>query len=340
MILRNIIKLTLEYFNKKMFILKFFSYIFLFFVKLRLICYKYGIFKSYKINNVTIISIGNISFGGTGKTPTTIEVAKNLLRKKFKISILLRGYKRKSKASILLVSNGKETFCNPIECGDEAYLLASKLKCPVVVAKDRVKGATYIVEKFNPDYIILDDGFQHLRLKRDIDIVLLTQKSLKHKIYTFPAGKFREPLSHIKRASFIIITKIFQKETLKRDYAKLKAMTNKDIFACEIFLEHFIDIEKKILDKDFFSEKEVIIFCGIGQPEYFEKLLIENNIVIKEKLFFPDHYTLKDSDYNKINSLKNYPILTTEKDFVKLNSKLIESDIYAAIISYKFFKII
>jgi tetraacyldisaccharide 4'-kinase len=322
-----------------MLILKILSYIFLIIVKIRIFLYKTGILKSYKIKGIKIVSVGNISLGGTGKTPVTMELSKNLFKKNFKIAILLRGYKRKNKAPILLVSNGEKIFYTPKECGDEAYLLAKNLNCPVVVAKNRVKGAKYLKDNFNLDFIILDDGFQHLRLQRDIDIVLVTQKTLKEKVYLLPAKKYREPISHLKRASFIIITKIFDKKTLKKDYLKLKKTVNKNIYGSEIILKGFKNQENKNFKKDYFKNKKVVIFCGIEEPVYFEKLLENNGLIIKEKVFFPDHYTLKHTDYKKLNSFSNYPIITTEKDIVKLNFDKLNSKIYVAEISYKFFKI-
>lgn len=323
-----------------MLILKFFSYIFLFFVKVRLFLYESGILKSYKIKDVKVISVGNISLGGTGKTPVTIEIAKNLLTNGYKISVLLRGYKRKDKGEILTVSDGKKIFYTAEQCGDEAYLIAKKLKCPVVVSKNRIKGAKYLKEKFQVDFIILDDGFQHLKLQRDIDIVLVTQKSLNEKVFLLPAKKYREPISHLKRASFIVVTKIYNRKKLKINCLLLKHLINRKVYVAEIILNNFIDINGNLIDKNLFKGKKVAIFCGIAQPEYFEKLLIENQIIVKEKIYFPDHHFFSEKDYRRLNSIENYPLITTEKDIVKLNLNKLKTALYVADISYKFFKIV
>jgi len=311
-----------------MFILKIASYIFLFFVKLRIFLYKTGIIKSFKPNGTKIISIGNISLGGTGKTPTTIAIGKNLIQKGYKIAVLLRGYKRKQQNKTVIVHNGEKISADINQAGDEALLLADKLKCPVVVSKNRVKGANLIKERFNPDFIILDDGFQHLKLKRDKDIVLLTQKSLKKDIRILPAGRYREPLSHIKRAHTVIITKIFDYKTIRADAVKLKNITGKTIYLSDTKLISFLNVRtgEKISPENLY-EKECVIFCGLAQPEYFETMLRDKGIKIVKKFEFPDHHSYRKKDYKKINKFKKYPVITTEKDIVKINVKKIESDI-------------
>jgi tetraacyldisaccharide 4'-kinase len=311
-----------------MFILKTVSYIFLFFVKLRIFLYKTGIIKSFNPDGIKIISIGNISLGGTGKTPTTIAVGKNLMQKGYKIAVLLRGYKRKKQNETVIVHNGEKISADINRAGDEALLLADKLKCPVVVSKNRVEGANLIKERFNPDFIILDDGFQHLKLKRDKDIVLLTQKSLKKDIRILPAGRYREPLSHIKRAHTVIITKIFDYKSIKADAVKLKNITGKTIYLSDTKLISFLNVKtgEKIFPEDLY-EKECVILCGLAQPEYFETMLRDKGVKIVKKFEFPDHHSYGKKDYKKINKFKKYPVITTEKDIVKINVEKIESNI-------------
>ncbi len=320
-----------------MFILKIVSYIFFLFVKLRILLYQVGILKSYKIKNCKVISIGNISFGGTGKTPVTIEIANNLIFKGYKVAVILRGYKRKSKDNIKVVSDGKNIISDPFESGDEAFLIAKKVGCPVVVAKNRVKGAKYIVENFNVDFILLDDGFQHLKIKRDKDIVLLTEKNLNEPL--FLANKFREPLTHIKRADLIIITKITDYKKISMKILEIKRMFNKEIYISKIILKNFTDIKtEKIYPPDYFEGKKCGIFCGIANPEYFKKVLSEHGVIIDKEIIFPDHYYMHEKDYSLLNESKNIPFITTEKDAVKLNIDKIFNNVFIVETRYSFKK--
>jgi len=317
-------------------IIKLLSYIFLFFVKTRNLLYFTGIFKSFKIENLKIISVGNLSFGGTGKTPITIKIAENLKRKGFKVAVLLRGYKRRSRKPLVVVHDGVNLLSDPTEAGDEAILIAKEITSPVVVSKDRVSAAKYIKDNFNPDFLILDDGFQHLRLRRDKDILIITQDELEKDIYLPPAGRFREPLSHAKRADTIVITKIYDYQKIYRKLISLQNKINRSIFLTDIVVKGFLDCKTgEILKNDFFKDKECIIFCGIGKPQYFEKVLLDTGLLIKKKFFFPDHYVLKDKDYKKIDS-DTLPIITTSKDFVKIDTKNFRNNIFVLNIDYKF----
>ncbi len=323
-----------------MFFLKPLSYIFLFFVKFRIFLYKSGILKTHEIKGSKIVSIGNISLGGTGKTPVTVAIAENLIKKGFSVSILLRGYKRKSSDETVIVHNGEKMLSSPEISGDEAYLTAKKLNCPVVVSGDRVKGAKLLKEKFMPDFILLDDGFQHLKLKRDKDIVLLTEKSLNEKIYVLPAKKFREPLSHLKRADLIIITKIINKKSAYKKAVHLKQTFGKSVYIAEMLLESYTNIktEEKLSPTSLFGKK-CVIFCAIAQPIYFEQLLTANGVNVIKKFYYPDHYYYKKKDYKKIDKLKEHILITTEKDGIKLNVKEIEAEtLLTANIKYSFYK--
>ncbi len=177
-----------------MFSLLFKPFEFLLFLRNEL--YLSGFFRRCKPEGVKVISVGNLSVGGTGKTPTVLELAKILTSRGLKVAVLLRGYKRKSRGT-LLVSDGKRTLLDVFEAGDEAYLYARLLKgVPVVVSEDRCRGAELLMREFSPDVLLLDDAFQHLRIERDFDIVLLTPKDLEDRV--LPFGRLREPLSVLR----------------------------------------------------------------------------------------------------------------------------------------------
>ena len=175
-------------------------------VLIRNIFYDLKIFKIYSLNK-TVISIGNLTTGGTGKTPFTIFIAKYFIQQGIKVAILSRGYGRKSKGTIV-VSNGINLINSYEKSGDEPYLIAKKLQnVPVVVDEKRYRGGKFLINNYNPDIIILDDGYQHRSLKRDLDILLINSldKKTDHKL--IPNGKLREPWKNIKRADLIIKTK-------------------------------------------------------------------------------------------------------------------------------------
>ena len=163
--------------------------------------YDWHIFSSIKIKNCKIISVGNISVGGTGKTPAVEFLAHKYTKQNKKVVILSRGYLRTSKGTVV-ASDGKNLLTTHTECGDEPYLLAKKLPgIPIVVESDRVKGCNYIINNFKPDYIILDDAFQHRRIKRDIDIVLVDSTVGFGNTLTLPAGFLRDDFSALFRLS-------------------------------------------------------------------------------------------------------------------------------------------
>ncbi len=298
-------------------------------INFRLILYQAGLLKTQRVNT-KIISVGNISFGGTGKTPITIKIGENLKKNNYKIAILLRGYKRKSSKDTQIVFDGNKFSLNVEESGDEAYLIAKKLKCPVVVAKDRIEGAKLIIKEFSPDFIILDDGFQHLKLYRDKDIVLVAQRELFKNFFLF-----RESINNIKRADIVIITKIFDKTKLLKNLIFLRNYTKSPIFCAKFYINSLKNIiSDEIYPLNFFQNKEVVLFCGIAYPEYLIKQLEFLNIKVKKLIKFPDHTFYTKKEYKILKKYKNFPLFTTEKDEVKLDkNKIKDLKIYSIILN-------
>ena len=184
----------------------FLSFIYQNLVAIRNFFYKTKILSTKSLN-CKVISIGNITVGGAGKTPT-VEYLSNLLQSKgHNVGIISRGYKRKSK-STLVVTDGKNKPKSWEHVGDEPFLLAHKLEnIPIVVGTSRYKAGCMMIEKFHPDVILIDDGFQHLSLHRDLDIVLVNSKDKRSDHKLIPSGKLREPISNLTKADLIIITK-------------------------------------------------------------------------------------------------------------------------------------
>ena len=176
-------------------------------VKIRRIFYKNGILISKKLS-CPIISIGNITVGGTGKTPMTIYVAQVVKNLGYKVAIISRGYKGKAEKIGGIVSDGKGLLMTPENAGDEPYLMANRLKdVQVIVGKNRFDAGRLAIRKFDPDVIVLDDGFQHLMLQRDLDMVLLDYHRPFGNGHLLPRGVMREPVSALLHADAIILTK-------------------------------------------------------------------------------------------------------------------------------------
>ena len=296
--------------------------IYWFLILIRNILYDLKVFNIYSLNK-TVISIGNLTTGGTGKTPFTIFIAKYFIQQGVNVAILSRGYGRKSKGTII-VSNGINLINSYKESGDEPYLIAKKLKnVPVVVDEKRYRGGKFLIKNYNPDIIILDDGYQHRSLKRDLNILLINSldKKTDHKL--IPNGKLREPWKNLKRASLIIKT--------KSNLIDKNIYLNKKIKQANIntfISESYINISKKftknsIKNKDLLN-KNVLIITAIGDQESFIKSIKKINCNIVKKINFKNHYNFKQKVWDKVESLaKNLKIdfiLTTEKDWIKINS--------------------
>src|SRR4030066_495268 len=184
------------------------------FIRMKL--YETGLLRTKRLP-CPVICVGNITTGGTGKTPAVIAIARLLQggqvsnlspQRSQRIAILTRGYKRKSKEPILAVNDGNEILCTPQDAGDEPYLIASALKgIPVIVGKDRYCSGQYAIERFGSNLFILDDGYQHIRLHRDLNILLIDATNPMGNGHLLPRGILREPLSAVARANGIIISR-------------------------------------------------------------------------------------------------------------------------------------
>ncbi len=324
--------------GKKIFLFSFFlSVISLLYggvVKLREIFYKKGILKSERLP-CKIISVGNITVGGTGKTPMVIYLARLTERLGYKTVILSRGYKGKAEKNGGIVSDGKTIFMNPEMAGDEPYMMALKLKnIPVVVGRNRFKAGISADKIFKPDVIILDDAFQHLKLKRDIDLVLLDCCFPFGNKHLLPRGILREPLSALLRSNAFIMTRYntdFQSDSMTSGILK-----NKPVFKSF----HIPYIHKIVKSGPTLSEKitfdfeynilkgcNIFSFSGIAQNNQFRSSLERFECNIAGYIDFPDHHFYSDDDLKMISesakSLNADFIVTTEKDYVRIPEKII-----------------
>ena len=283
----------------------------------RNLLYKYNFFITHKLP-CTVISIGNMTTGGTGKTPMVIYICKMLQNKEFKIGIISRGYGRSTKGPIL-VSNGKEIISTCDKSGDEPIMMAKKLtNTPIIVDENRYRGGMILVKNFELDIIIMDDGFQHISLYRDLDIVLIngSDNLSDHKL--LPHGALREPWHYIKRADVIFITKEDPKPFLIKKIKK----TSLPFFKTKIKAS-IIHMNYKLSNSsNFLDNKKVFLLSGIANPDSFYKVGSEFGCEIIGSKIFKDHFKYSkkhvlDIEF-KAEKLGADCIITTEKDWVKV----------------------
>ena len=287
----------------------------------RLALYKLGFLKSYSLP-AYVISIGNITCGGTGKTPFAIETAKYFLSKGHKVAILSRGYGGDSAKETTLVSDGSEILSDYEICGEEPILIAKKVpKALVLVGKDRVKTGESAI-KLGADVLVLDDGFQHIKLKRNRDILLLDSYNPFDNGHLLPLGKLREQTNSIQRASSIVITNTDKKELNKKELQRIQRH-NKTIARVSSILTKLHSLNtKEIININDAKDLKILACCGIGNPQSFIDSLKRHQLDIQAHFFYPDHYEYSYSDIEQIvNLAKKYSItnvIVTEKDGIKI----------------------
>ena len=290
--------------------------------------YKLGFFIVHKVD-CKVLSIGNLTLGGTGKTPMVVFFAIYLISFGKKVAILSRGYGRATKGMVLVSKGDGDILCSWQDCGDEPYMIANKLKgVPVLVDENRYRGGLYLTENFNPDIIIMDDGFQHRALHRDLDIVLIDGGDSISEHRLLPYGKLREPWSNIIRADAIFITKKKPSALIKR---KIDETLLPRLYTKFIPTIRYPNCFSSKTDVD----QNIFIISGIGNPSFFEKTVEQLGYEICGGKNFPDHYHYKREDLDEIELLMKESgasqILTTEKDWVKL--KVFESNIAFGVVN-------
>ena len=301
---------------------------------LRLYAYDHGYLSRHKLS-VPVVSIGNLTCGGTGKTTITIDLAKRLLQMGRNVAIVSRGYCRKSSEKLLIVSDGQGRIANCADSGDEPYMMAQAVpQAKVIVSNKRFIAAAVAVNVYNADVILLDDGFQHLSIERDLDLVLIDYTDdLAHDLL-LPAGRLREPISALKRATNVVITKVPH----NFDQAKLtyleevvrKYNPQVNLTSCRFIPQGLCQLgSTSLIGTDILDHAKVIALCGIARPQSFIDLLISLHAQVVGKHIFPDHYwwRLSDVDALKRNLVRTGAefIVTTQKDAVRLNKDLCQT---------------
>jgi tetraacyldisaccharide 4'-kinase len=281
----------------------------------RLSLYRRGTFHTTKLDR-PVISVGNMTAGGTGKTPLVEWICKTVADRGKNVCILTRGYGRENAQRQVVVSDGQTILATPAEAGDEPYLLATKLlgSAAVISNIDRASAGRHAIENLGTDCFVLDDGFQHLRLARDLNIVTIDATNPWGGGQLLPYGRLREPLSGLSRADCVVLTRCDQAESLVRLREQIRGL----IGSRPVFESTMTPV------KNLLPTGPVAAFCAVGNPHsFFTQLRKAGYNLVLEKTFTDHHsYTQPDIDHllNEATHASATFLITTSKDAVKLRS--------------------
>ncbi len=298
-------------------------------VRCRIRLYEAGILKSRSLP-CKLISIGNITVGGAGKTPVTLYVANLVKRMGYEVAVISRGYGGSAEKVGGIVSDGQTIWMGPKEAGDEAYMMAGKLNgIPVIVGKDRAKAGRLAIREFGSGVLVLDDAFQHVRLKCDLNFVLFNASHGFGNGHLVPRGTLREPLSHVKRAHAFVLTGSETNEAPATDMSVVQQVAaDRPTFRCtripDRLVEHDAD---KTYPLDFLRGRKLLAFSGIARNDDFRQTIVGLGGDIVKFLSFPDHHFYSDDDVRSIGAsaeaLGAEFLITTEKDHVRIRPGLL-----------------
>ncbi len=284
----------------------------------RLSLYRRGTFHSTRLDR-PVISVGNITAGGTGKTPLVEWVTRKIAASGKKVCILTRGYGRDNPERMVIVSDGNAVLANPSEAGDEPFLLATNLLglAAVISSADRIAAGREAIAQFGADCFVLDDGFQHLRLQRDLNIVTIDATNPWGGGHLLPYGRLREPLTGLSRADCVVITRTDQTNDVPALREEIRRLTgNAPIFASRMRPSHIRKLNEPFNKS---PEPPLAAFCAIGNPRSFFNQ-IEHEVVLEKS--FTDHhrYSQRDIDVLVEEAVRAgaRSLITTAKDAVKL----------------------
>ncbi len=294
---------------------------------LRAVLYRHGILLKQQRLPVPVVSIGNLTLGGTGKTPLVLYVTRQLLARGRRPAIVSRGYGGSVQGAVNVVSDGKTLAMAAPEAGDEPVLLAASLPgVPVLIGPKRAEVGQAAIERFQVDSLVLDDGFQHLALARDLDLVLFSARTLVGNGRVFPGGPLREPFSALARAHAFVITGVdhatrTEAEVFKQLLAVL--FPNTPLFMGEylpVCMLHSQQRRTFAIDKA--RRLPLYGFAGIANPESFRHTLERERFLLTGFVGFPDHHRYTAADVAALvaaaRARKAAALVTTEKDYVKL----------------------
>ena len=305
-------------------------------VNIKLLAYKIGLSSRQRLS-CYVISLGNITVGGTGKTPTAQKLARDIRDMGYRVVILNRGYRAKWHGEVGIVSDGQHLHMDAAEAGDEAYMLAKHLpNVPVLIGAQRAVTGQYAIEHFGAEVAILDDGYQHWQLFRDMDILLVDAVNVFGNGHLLPRGTLRESMSHISRADVCLMTKVDQaaegsceyiRETVHKYNEKAQIVESIHQPRCFIpIADWHVDLAGSGIDVNNIKGKRIMAVSAIGNPASFERTLKDLGAVIIESLRYPDHheYTMQEMQdvLQQAEAQGAESIVITEKDAVKIPAEV------------------
>jgi tetraacyldisaccharide 4'-kinase len=262
--------------------------------------YDRGVLKTHPLSQ-PVISVGNLSVGGSGKTPFVILLGELLKARNIRFDVLSRGYGRRTRGVLEVDPNGL-----PDNFGDEPLLIARRLGCPVVDGENRYGAGVFAEKQFGSELHILDDGFQHRSLARDFDIVMLTPEDVGDQL--LPAGRLREPLGSLRRADAMVLTGQIELRDLP--------ITGKNIWR----LRRGVSITN--------APESPVVFCGIARPHNLVDQLRTSGIREAASKFYRDHHRYSERDVRELIELRNQNraggFITTEKDAINLGHHFVQ----------------
>lgn len=298
--------------------------------------YRRGWLRVQKLG-VPVISVGNLTMGGTGKTPLVEWIAAKLAAENRRVCILTRGYGRANPKQRVVVSDGTEVMSDAASAGDEALLLAERLKgrAAVISDADRVSAARWAIENLGSEVFLLDDGFQNLGLARSLDVVAVDASNPWGNRHLLPAGILREPLRELARADCIVLTRTDDAEQTRGLESEINKLSRSLIFhsRTNILGVRAINFTGEAPPLEKLRSISVGAFCGIGNPQSFFDLMERNGYQLAHTKMFSDHYTYDQTDIDRVVrdavAAGAQVLLTTSKDEVKLRSLGFDLPCYA-----------
>ncbi len=286
--------------------------------------YAAGVLKSKRVG-AKVVCIGNLTTGGTGKTPAVLLAAETLRKRGHDVAILSRGYGRQApKREVTVLLDGRPVDWR--ECGDEPWMIHQSLQgqgIPVLVCPDRAKAGEIAVEMYGSRVLILDDGFQHLGLHRDLDVVLINARDPFGGRRLLPLGSLREPLSAIRRAGMVVITHAdrvtaVELTRLRADIEELHPGVQ--VVESAHKADHLLDVRTEAkLPLTRLKDTAVVALSGIGDPLSFETQLEALGASVAQSWRYPDHHPYTSRELKSIEGLRGgLPLVTTHKDFIRL----------------------
>jgi len=294
----------------------------------RLAAYRSGLFSVSKLR-APIISVGNITTGGTGKTPLVewvCRVLANQIKRDAKVCVLTRGYGRANPQEQVLVSDGAKILADERQAGDEPLLLASNLLgvAAVIANADRVAAGEWAIENLGAQAFVLDDGFQHLRIERDLDMVTIDATNPWGDGGLLPHGRLREEPTGLSRADCIVITRSEQVENLAYLQQSIRKLTSAPVFTSRMVTAAVRTVHGETVDKNALAGTSIGAFCGIGNPASFFNHLQREDFRLVYTQAFSDHHVFTQGELDTVvgqaKAAGATAMVTTAKDVVKLGS--------------------